>query len=287
MSVAQLGVILSAQGFVVLALELPTGGFADASAAGRCSSPSAVVNLASWGLLMAAHSFWVFFARQALQGVFRALDSGPLEAWYVDTAHADDPTVPVERALSAAGTVVGVSIAAGALHLRRAHRLAPRHRRSRRIELPAYVALALGVVHLVASPCSCASRAPTSTPPAFRRALSSAKEAPRTVAERHAAAGVLPGAPRPRPRRGVLVVGMIAFETLNPVRLAELVGGEDRAGALLGPVSLGGVGPVRRRVCGGGTGRAGASGSAGPPWPPASSKAPSSSSWASWAARPA
>ena len=32
-------------------------------------------------------------------------------------------------------------------------------------------------------------------------------------------------------------VAMIAFETLNPVRLAELVGGEDRAGALYGPAS--------------------------------------------------
>jgi MFS family permease len=32
-------------------------------------------------------------------------------------------------------------------------------------------------------------------------------------------------------------VAMIAFETLNPVRLAELVGGEDRAAALYGPAS--------------------------------------------------
>lgn len=32
-------------------------------------------------------------------------------------------------------------------------------------------------------------------------------------------------------------VGMIAFETLMPIRLAELVGGETQAGTLLGPVS--------------------------------------------------
>ena len=32
-------------------------------------------------------------------------------------------------------------------------------------------------------------------------------------------------------------VGMIAFETFMPVRLAELVGGENEAGALMGPVS--------------------------------------------------
>ena len=32
-------------------------------------------------------------------------------------------------------------------------------------------------------------------------------------------------------------VAMIAFETLHPVRLAELVGGEERAGVIIGPVS--------------------------------------------------
>jgi len=32
-------------------------------------------------------------------------------------------------------------------------------------------------------------------------------------------------------------VAMIGFETLNSVRLSELVGSEDRAGAILGPVS--------------------------------------------------
>ena len=32
-------------------------------------------------------------------------------------------------------------------------------------------------------------------------------------------------------------VAMIAFETLHPVRLSELVGGEERAGVIIGPVS--------------------------------------------------
>lgn len=251
MSVAQLGVILSAQGFVVLGLELPTGGFADALGRRPVLLASAVANLVSWGLFMAAHSFWVFFAAMAVQGVFRALDSGPLEAWYVDTAHADDPSVPVERALSAAGTVVGVSIAAGALisgGLIAWHPVTS----ITAIELPAYVALTLGVVHLVAI--ALFMREPRTHVDAsgFHRALSSAKEAPRTVAS-----GIrLLGSSRVLLAL-VLVevfwsVGMIAFETLNPVRLAELVGGEDRAGALLGPVSsaawgLFAAGQLRRR----------------------------------------
>ena len=227
---------MSAQGFVVLALELPTGGFADAFGRRPVLLAAAVVNLASWGLLMAASSFWAFFAAMALQGVFRALDSGPLEAWYVDTAHADDPTVPVERALSAAGTVVGVSIAVGALisgGLIAWHPITS----ITAIELPAYIALALGVVHLVAI--AVFMREPRTHVDAtgLRHAVTSAKEAPRTVAR-----GLrLLGSSRALLAL-VLVevfwsIGMIAFETLNPVRLAELVGGEDRAGALLGPVS--------------------------------------------------
>ena len=236
MSVAEIGVILSAQGFVVLALELPTGGFADAIGRRPVLLASAVVNLASWALLMAADTFWLFFAALALQGVFRALDSGPLEAWYVDTAHADDPSVPIEKALSAAGTVVGVSIAVGALisgGLIDWHPITS----ITAIELPAYIALALGIVHLAAI--ALFMREPRTHVDAtgFHRALSSTKEAPRTIAS-----GVrLLGCSRVLLAL-VLVevfwaVGMIAFETLNSVRLAELVGGEDRAGALLGPVS--------------------------------------------------
>ena len=68
MSVAQLGVILSAQGFVVLGLELPTGGFADALGRRPVLLASAVANLVSWGLFMAAHSFWRVLRRHGGPG---------------------------------------------------------------------------------------------------------------------------------------------------------------------------------------------------------------------------
>lgn len=236
MSIAQVGVILSAQGFVVLALELPTGGFADALGRRPVLLASAVVSLVSLGLFLAAHSFWVFVLAWALQGVFRALDSGPLEAWYVDTAHADDPTIPVERALSAAGMVVGASIATGALisgGLIAWHPVTA----VTAIELPVYVALALAVVHLLAI--ALFMREPRTHVDAtgLHRAIGSARQAPRTVAS-----GIrLLGTSRVLLAL-VLVevfwsIGMIAFETFNPIRLSELVGGEDRAGALMGPVS--------------------------------------------------
>ena len=73
-----------------------------------------------------------------------------------------------------------------------------------------------------------------------RRALASAKESPAVVRE---GLGML------RDNvvlRGIVTVelfwsvAMIVFETFQPIRLAELVGGEERAGALMGPVTAAG-----------------------------------------------
>jgi predicted MFS family arabinose efflux permease len=69
------------------------------------------------------------------------------------------------------------------------------------------------------------------------RARGSVRDAPRTVA-----AGLRTLSTSRVLRALVLVevfwsVGMIAFETLMPIRLAELVGGQTRAGALMGPAS--------------------------------------------------
>ncbi|MCS5733717.1 MFS transporter [Herbiconiux daphne] len=112
---AQVGVLLSLQGFVVLGLELPTGGLADAIGRRPLLIASGILAVVSAGLMLVAESFWVFAVALVVQGVFRALDSGPLEAWYVDTAQAADPAAPIERALSRAGGVLGVAIAGGAV----------------------------------------------------------------------------------------------------------------------------------------------------------------------------
>ena len=87
---------------------------------------SAFVALVS-GILafLNAQTFGMFIVAMLLQGVFRALDSGPLEAWYVDTAQADDPEVQVEDGLSRAGSVLGLAHRCGRTHLRWADRLAP------------------------------------------------------------------------------------------------------------------------------------------------------------------
>ena len=236
MSLAQIGVIFSMQGFVVLGLELPTGGFADALGRRPVLVASAVVALLSGLLFITAHTFAAFVVAMLLQGVFRALDSGPLESWYVDTAHADDPATRVEDALSRAGMVLGLAIASGALV---SGGLIAWHpvRSMTALEFPYWCAIALFAVHLAAV--SVLVREPRThvDSTGFRRALLSVRQAPGVVVEGIRTLG------SSRVLLALVLVevfwsiGMIAFETFMPVRLAEVAGGETRAGALMGPVS--------------------------------------------------
>jgi MFS family permease len=115
LSLSQIGLAASVQGLVVLVLELPTGALADSLGRRRVLLFAGVVGIVSLVQLLLAHSFAAYAAAFALQGVYRALDSGPLEAWYVDASLAADPDTAIERGLSGAGVVLGAAIAAGAL----------------------------------------------------------------------------------------------------------------------------------------------------------------------------
>jgi MFS family permease len=241
LTVAQAMTISSAAGLTIFALELPTSGFADAFGRRPVFVVSAVVNVVASGILLVAHSFWAFFAAAVLTGIFRALDSGPLEAWFVDTVHATTPGTDVDGALAAQGTVLGGAIAAGALvsgGLVWWHPFAG----ASALVLPVAVFVVLNVVHLVAV--LVLLREPRDAEhldaSGARRALASAKEAPVVVRD---GLGLLRSN---RALRGIVCVevfwsvAMIVFETFQPIRLAELVGGEERAGAIMGPVAAAG-----------------------------------------------
>jgi predicted MFS family arabinose efflux permease len=230
LSLVEVGAILSVQGIVALVLELPTGGLADALGRRPVLLIAALIGLASTVLFVLAQDVAAFAVAMLLQGVFRTLDSGPLEAWYVDTAHADDPAAPVEQGLARAATVLGVSIAAGALGGGLLVAWAPIPGTSALV-LPFLVSLTLSAVGLVVTAILVVEPAR-----ARRRADGAA-----------ASSSGLRGALRLFRRSPILrallavevfwAVAMVAFETLTPVRLAELAGGEDAAGALFGPAS--------------------------------------------------
>lgn len=227
------------QGLLIFALELPTSGFADAFGRRPMLVVAAVTNVVASVLIVLADSFWAFAVAAALQGVFRALDSGPLEAWFVDTVHLTDPDADVGGALAAHGTVLGAAIAVGALLSGALVAWDPLPVDSALL-LPMLMWAALNLVHLAAVLALMREPRTMDGPTGLRRAATSVREAPVVVRD---GLGLLGS---DRVLRGVVLVdlfvalAMIVFEVFQPIRLAELVGGEEQAGALMGPVAAAG-----------------------------------------------
>ena len=232
-SLAQIGLIGAAQGVTVMLLELPTGGLADALGRRPVLLVATVVELVAVALFAVAQSFWLLVAVKLLQGLHRALESGPLDAWYVDAALAADPRADIERGMSRGGVVLGVAIAAGALAAGALVALDPLPGVAPLV-VPLLLAAVLRLVELVAlwrlmdevaPPLGWATmRGSVATVPAVvRDAVSTVRGSAVLVAL--AAVELCWG------------FGMNTFETLLPPRLAEVTGGADVAAALLGPAS--------------------------------------------------
>jgi len=242
LSIAQAMTAAAVSGFVCFALELPTSGFADAFGRRAVYVAAAGINVVTGLAYLFAQSFWQFVGAAALMGAFRALDSGPLEAWFVDTVHESAPGADVDQELSRQGTVLGVGMAVGALlsgaliwwHPIKAFPA---------IDLAVAVFAALNVIHLIAT-LTLLKEAPrpVSSGDRERRALASVMEAPAVIR------GGLLLLARNRVLLGLIgaeicwSVGMVAFESLLPLRLEEMLGSAQAAGALMGPVAAVGWG---------------------------------------------
>lgn len=241
LTIAQAATAAAVTGVVTFVLELPTSGIADALGRRPVYLAAAVVGVAAGFAYAVAQSFWAFVLAGILTGVFRALDSGPLESWLVDTIHESEPDADVDQPLARAGTIVGLSIGAGAVASGAiiwwhpvtsvlGYPLSP-------IDGAVWIFAVLNVVHLVAA--WALIRETPRGAHATRRAaaLASAREAPAVIGSglrllRHSP--VLLGL--------VLAetfwsIGMVTFESLMPLRLEELVGSAQRAGALMGPAA--------------------------------------------------
>jgi predicted MFS family arabinose efflux permease len=236
LSIAAIGSLLAIQGFVVLALELPTGGLSDSIGRRPVLVASGILAVAASTMFLIAGSYTLFAISLLTQGVFRALDSGSLEAWFVDAVHEHDPDAEIARPLARASGILGTAIACGALA---GGLLVAWH------PLPAWSALAL--------PCMVAIvlyagytvltvvlvREPRRSQPgrSSSAVMRTVRDAPRAIAD--GARLVV----RSRVLAGLILVevfwsvAMVAFETLTPLRLEEIVGSEQRAAAVFGPAS--------------------------------------------------
>lgn len=115
LNLTEVGLVIAVQSAVVLLLELPTGGLADSWGRRPVLACSSIASLAGMTVLLAADSVALFAVAFALQGIFRALDSGPLESWYVDTAQGLEPGRAIDKDLSRAGGITFAAVAVGSM----------------------------------------------------------------------------------------------------------------------------------------------------------------------------
>jgi MFS family permease len=115
LSLTQIGVVMGAYSLVIVLLEVPTGGLADAVGRKRVALLAHALAAVSSLALLFAFSFPAFLGAMLLYGVSRALSSGALDAWYVDALRAADPGIDLQPALAAIETVTLLALGLGAL----------------------------------------------------------------------------------------------------------------------------------------------------------------------------
>ena len=232
LTLTEIGVVFAAQGLVVLALELPTGGLSDALGRRPVLLLASVIAVISMSIFAIANSAELFFVAMVLQGIYRALDSGPLEAWFVDATLAADPQAEIEHGLGRGSAALSIAIAFGALASGGLVALHPIPGIDPLL-LPLLVALGLHVVHLVAVALLMSESARPRHPEAI---AASVRQVPAVIRS---------GLALLRSSRVLLALvlveafwgfAMVTFESLFPIRLSELVGGTDQAAAIMGPV---------------------------------------------------
>ncbi len=219
----------------MLLLELPTGGLSDSLGRRPTLLLAYVFAVAGLAALYVAESVGGFVLATALTAIFRALDSGPLEAWYVDATHAVDPDAHIESGLAAGSTVLSLGIAFGALLSGALVALDPLPA-VETLALPVLLALGLAILNLLMVLLLLSE---TGRASGVRAVASSVRAVPATVRE------ALMLLRRSRVLPAVVAVelfwgfAIVAFESLFPIRLAEVVGGTTEAAALMGPTSSG------------------------------------------------
>lgn len=116
LDLALIGLAFTVRALLVVALELPTGGLADAIGRRPIALASQLFTLASFVLLLFVTGPFTALAYALLQGIGSALHSGALDAWYVDELNRIDAAAPLQAHLAsvdlaqAAGMLIGSAI---------------------------------------------------------------------------------------------------------------------------------------------------------------------------------
>ena len=111
----QLGIIMGAYSATIVLLELPTGGLADAVGRKKVALLARTIDILASVVIFFSFSFAGFLLGMILMGVARALNSGALDAWYVDSLQTADSDIDLQPALAQAGTVTLLALGIGTL----------------------------------------------------------------------------------------------------------------------------------------------------------------------------
>jgi MFS family permease len=235
LSLAEIGLLFTVHALVVIALELPTGGLADVLGRRSVVVAGALLHLVSCAVYATATSFVGFLVGVLLLGLGRALDSGPVEAWYVDTVHRIDPGADVAPGLARHTAADGGGLAGGAV----VGGLLPGLLggvSGEALALPYIAAAALDLLFVAAVLHWLTEERPPREGAVRAALLGGVRAVPATVA------GALRLAVLDGPMRLVLLltaaggVGLVGCELLGPVRFADLAGSADDGAAVYGVV---------------------------------------------------
>lgn len=235
LTLGEIGVLFTVHGVVVLALELPTGGLADVLGRRAVVVAGALLHLASCVVYATATTFLGFFVGVLLLGIGRALDSGPVEAWYVDTVHRIDPSADVAPGLAKHSAADGGGLAVGAVVGGFLPALLGGVS-GNALAVPYGAAAALDLVFVAAVLRLLTEERPPREGSVSASLAAGVREVPATVA------GAVRLSVTDGPMRLVLLltavggVGLVGCELLGPVRFAELAGGADDGAAVYGVV---------------------------------------------------
>ncbi|MEA2419705.1 MAG: hypothetical protein QOE60_1911 [Thermoleophilaceae bacterium] len=115
LSIGAVGAVFAVHSAVAIAFEVPSGALADALGRRQVMLVGALLTTFSLLVFGVAESVPAFMVSVALLATGRALISGSLEAWYVDSLRLLDPVAPLARGLSRGAAAEGIAMAIGAL----------------------------------------------------------------------------------------------------------------------------------------------------------------------------
>ncbi|MEP4249504.1 MFS transporter [Tateyamaria sp.] len=115
MDLFQISLLFGVYSITTMTMELPFGGLADNIGRKPVFLAAVVASLISLVLFLSAHDFHILVLSFAFIGFGRALRSGTLDAWFVETFKTKAPNVDIQPALAKAQWANAIGLAVGAV----------------------------------------------------------------------------------------------------------------------------------------------------------------------------